>query len=232
VRTTLTIRVEDVDFDTQAAMLRLKGRNIAENAHVKLGAYHTIDVEANRKFTLTKSEWTSVDLDRIELATDPAKSADVAAVIMHEGLAHICLLTASMTVVRAKIDVTVPRKRKGGGPTSQHEKALNKFYDTVLQAVLRHINFDVVKAVIVASPGFVNQQFMDYANQFAVRNDIKLFLENKSKFVLAHASSGFKHALKEVLQEPSVQVQLANTKAAEEVIQPTYLILGFSLLRL
>lgn len=29
-------------------MLRLKGRNVEENPHVKMGAYHTIDLELNR----------------------------------------------------------------------------------------------------------------------------------------------------------------------------------------
>lgn len=51
----------------------MKGRNVEENQHVKMGAYHTIDVEANRKFTLKKTEWDSVALERIELATDPTK---------------------------------------------------------------------------------------------------------------------------------------------------------------
>lgn len=36
VRTTLTISVESVDFDTQACLLRLKGRNIEENEYVKV----------------------------------------------------------------------------------------------------------------------------------------------------------------------------------------------------
>lgn len=36
VRTTLTIRVESIDFDTQAQVLRLKGRNIEENQFVKV----------------------------------------------------------------------------------------------------------------------------------------------------------------------------------------------------
>lgn len=36
VRTTLTISVENIDFDTQACMLRLKGRNIEENQYVKV----------------------------------------------------------------------------------------------------------------------------------------------------------------------------------------------------
>lgn len=39
VRTTLTICVENIDFDTQACMLRLKGRNIVENQYVKVKVY-------------------------------------------------------------------------------------------------------------------------------------------------------------------------------------------------
>lgn len=38
VRTTLTIRVENIDFDTQACVLRLKGRNIEENQYVKVSS--------------------------------------------------------------------------------------------------------------------------------------------------------------------------------------------------
>ena len=35
----------------------------------------------------------------------------------------------------------------------------------VVQAILRHVNFDVAKAVLIASPGFVRQQFFDYMYQ-------------------------------------------------------------------
>ena len=36
VRTILTIAVEAIDFDTQACVLRVKGRNIEENQYVKV----------------------------------------------------------------------------------------------------------------------------------------------------------------------------------------------------
>lgn len=36
VRTTLTIKIEGIEFDTQACMLRVKGRNIQENQYVKV----------------------------------------------------------------------------------------------------------------------------------------------------------------------------------------------------
>ncbi|KAL1490746.1 hypothetical protein ABEB36_013393 [Hypothenemus hampei] len=215
IRTTLTITVENIDFDTQACMLRLKGRNIEENQYVKMGAYHTLDLELNRKFTLRKQEWDSVSVERIELACDPTKSADVAAVIMQEGLAHVCLITPSMTLVRAKIDVNIPRKRKGF--SQQHEKGLVKFYEQVMQAIIRHIDFDVVKCVLVASPGFIKDQFHEYMFQMAVKTDNKILIDNKPKFMLVHASSGFKHSLKEVLQDPAVISKISDTKAASEV---------------
>lgn len=215
VRTTLTIRVESIDFDTQAQVLRLKGRNIEENQFVKMGAYHTLDLELNRKFQLTKPEWDSIAIERVEMACDVTQSADVAAVIMQDGLAHVCLITASMTLVRSKIDVAIPRKRKGN--VQQHEKGLAKFYDAVIQGIIRHVNFEVVKCVLIASPGFVKDQFFEYMFQQAVKTDNKVLLDNKSKFMLVHSSSGFKHSLKEILQDPAVVAKMSDTKAAGEV---------------
>ena len=205
IRLTLTVTVESIDFDTQACKLRVKGRNIEENEHVKLGAYHTLDLEPNRKFTLTKTEWDTVSLERVELATDPSKSADVAAVVMQEGLANVVLISGSLTLVRAKIDISVPRKRRAA--VQQHEKALNRFFEAIVQAILRHVNFDIIKCVLVASPGFTKDQFFEYMVNVANKSsEGKVLLDNKSKFILVHSSSGFKHSLKEVLQEPALQV--------------------------
>ncbi|CAG0912752.1 unnamed protein product [Notodromas monacha] len=215
VRTTLTIQVEAIDFDTQACALRLKGRNTVENQYVKMGAYHTLDLEQNRKFTLFKVHWDSVAIERVDSACDPTQHADLAAVVMQDGLAFICLVTSAMTLVRNKVEVQIPRKRKGNA--QQHEKGLHRFYDTVIQGILRHVNFEVVKCVLIASPGFVKDQFYEYMMQQAMKSDNKVLLDNRGKFLLVHSSSGFKHALKEVLMDPVVTMKLADTKAAGEV---------------
>ncbi|XP_064180691.1 protein pelota homolog isoform X2 [Anguilla rostrata] len=215
VRTTLTVSVEAIDFDSQACQLRVKGTNIEENQYVKMGAYHTIELELNRKFTLAKKIWDSVVLDRIEQACDPAQKADVAAVVMQEGLANVVLVTPAMTLLRAKVEVTIPRKRRGS--CTQHDKALERFYEAVMQAILRHINFDVVKCILVASPGFVKDQFISYLFREAVRQDSKVLLENRPKFMLVHSSSGHKYSLKEILSDPAVTSRLSDTKAAGEV---------------
>ncbi|KAL1915550.1 uncharacterized protein VTP21DRAFT_6674 [Calcarisporiella thermophila] len=215
IRLTLTISVEEIDFDAQSRLLRINGRNVVENQYVKLGMYHTIDLELHRNFTLLKPEWDTIALERVEEACDITKQADVAAIVAQEGLANLVLLTQHMTIVRQRIEVPIPRKRKGS--VTNYEKGLQRFYEQIYQAILRHINFDIVKGVIIASPGFVKDQLYQYIFAEAVRTDNKLLLENKSKFLLIHCSSGHKHSLQEVMQDPSVQAKLADTKYASEI---------------
>eukprot|EP01087_Luapelamoeba_hula_P014034 TRINITY_DN4051_c0_g1_i1.p1 TRINITY_DN4051_c0_g1~~TRINITY_DN4051_c0_g1_i1.p1 ORF type:complete len:460 (-),score=122.06 TRINITY_DN4051_c0_g1_i1:26-1405(-) len=215
LRLTLTIHVEKIVFEADSGLLRVSGPNRSENPHVKMGAYHSIDLEMNRKFTLTKAYWDSITLQRITDACDPTKSADLAAVVMSEGLAYICLITKSMTLVRGKIELTIPRKRKGS--SALHDKALDRFFDMIMQGILRHVDFNVVKCIIIASPGFTKDQFFEYMNNVALSKDIKSIKDNKGKFILAHSSSGEKHALNEVLADPSLVDRLSETKAAGEV---------------
>ncbi len=117
-----------------------------------MGAYHTIDLELNREVTIYKSEWDKIAIRRIEDACDVSKSADVAAIVCQEGLASLCLLTQHMNILVQKITLTIPRKRMGS--TAQHDKALDRFFTQVYDAMLKHVDFTIVKALILASPGF------------------------------------------------------------------------------
>ncbi|KAI8988204.1 protein pelota [Mycotypha africana] len=215
VRMVLTITVESVDFDPIVGHLRINGKVSSENPHVKMGSYHTIDLEMNRNFTLFKPEWDIIALERIEDACDITKQAEVTAIVCQEGLANICFLTPNMTIVRQRIESPIPRKRRGS--STKHDKSLLRFYEQIYQGINRLIHFDVVKAVIIASPGFVRDQVYDYIFDQAVKTENKVLLENKSKFLLIHSSSGHKHALTEVLKDPAIQAKLADTKAAREV---------------
>ena len=49
---------------------------------MKLGAYHTIELEIQRTFQLHKAVWDALDLERIKESCDPAASADLAAVLI------------------------------------------------------------------------------------------------------------------------------------------------------
>lgn len=214
VRLSLTITVERVDFDSNSCVLRLSGRNSEENRHVKIGAYHTLDLELNQVFSIEKDIWDVIHLERIETSSDPSKKADVAAVVMTCGLAHVCLVTSHMTITRARIDMNIPRTRAGN---SDHRKAMARFYEAVYQAIVRHVNFEQIKCLLLGSPGFVKDDFFEFLNLEAVRREQRDLIENKSKFVLVHASSGHKRAVEEILSQPAVQTRLADTKASDEI---------------
>lgn len=55
----------------------MKGRNVEENQYIKMGAYHTVDLELNRKFTIFKEQWDSVTIERVETACDPAAVSSI-----------------------------------------------------------------------------------------------------------------------------------------------------------
>jgi protein pelota len=125
------------------------------------------------------------------------------------------LVTGALTITKARIDVNIPKKRTGY--TSQQTKANTKFMEAMYQAILRHVDFTQIKCVVLASPGFVKDDFYKYLLQESVRRDDRVLIEHKSKFVLCHASSGHKHALEEVFANPQILHQLTETKVAREV---------------
>eukprot|EP01036_Dinobryon_divergens_P030536 gene30536-39794_t len=142
----LTIEVVKVEFDAEQCSLRLNGINRKENEHIKLGQHHTIELELNRPVHIHKENWDSVDLDVLEDAGDPTKKAEIAAVVLQEGLASICLVKSSLTKVCAKIERTMPKKKEGN---KSHSVAMNKFFEDIYQAMKNNINFDFVKVVLV-----------------------------------------------------------------------------------
>ncbi|KAJ3361618.1 hypothetical protein HDU91_003827, partial [Kappamyces sp. JEL0680] len=222
----LTIVVDTIFFDVQVNALRVNGKNAVENKYVKMGAYHTLDLELHRPFTITKESWDVIHLERIDASCDVGKRADIGAVILQEGLAQICLVTENMTVVRQRIEANVPKKRRG--TTTDHDKGLVRFFDQVYQGICQHIDFDVIKVLVIASPGFYKESLFKYIVDEALRNQFKPLLDNRSKIILVHANSGHKHALGEVLQDPGIQSRLSDTKYAKEMaaLETFYRILG------
>ena len=216
VHMTLSISVTALDFDTQASQLHVSGRITEETKYTKVGQFHTLDLELNRNFTLEKKEgWDSVARGLVREACDPVKSADVWAVVMQEGLANIAVLTGQRTVHRHKIEVGVPKKR-GVGKQADHDKALERFFQTVLDTLLRHLDLSDPKPILLASPGFTAQGFLKFYTDYATRTANKALLEMRKEFVVVHSASGYMQALDEVLKSPEVLARLKDTKFARE----------------
>ncbi|RFU35156.1 hypothetical protein B7463_g1252, partial [Scytalidium lignicola] len=215
VHITLLIRVTSIDFDPQAGQLHVSGRVAEENKWVKVGAYHTLDLELQRNFTLEKSEgWDSIALDVVREAIKQDKEGTVPAVVMQEGLANICLITEHQTILKQRIESGIPRKRSGR--SAEHDKGLEKFYQVTLETLTRHVDITLPRPLLLASPGFTAAGFQKYIIDEATRTGNKALLANKSNFIVVHCSSGHVHSLNEILKSPEVLSKLKDTKYARE----------------
>ncbi|ODV90620.1 hypothetical protein CANCADRAFT_108508 [Tortispora caseinolytica NRRL Y-17796] len=210
----LAIRVVKSAFDGEVCELHLNGQIVEANQYVKLRSFHTLDIEANKSLSIYKDEWDQIDLETINNATNIATKAQVGAVALHEGLAHVCLLTEHLTVVKGRLEVNIPRKRRGS--SEQHDKSLTRFYDNVFQMMRRIFDLSVLKVIIIASPGFVGQGLLKRIETNSLNLNDKEWIRAKEKILIVHTSTGHLSALNEALKTPEIVSQLADTQFAQE----------------
>jgi protein pelota len=196
VHTNLTIRVTKLDFDSSAAQLHVSGTITVENPYVKLGGYHTLDLELQRPFTIEKGDgWDSIALEQLKDSLDSKKRATIWAVIMEEGKANICY--------------------------TDQTKALTRFhkllYDTLARAMdLSNTPLDNIPPLLLASPGFAAQNFLTYIKGQAQTQGGKLLSALIAKITVTHSSSSNLSALAEVMKSPAITSKLSDSKFSRE----------------
>ena len=222
VQAKFTISAEKLEFDAQTAELRVLGSITEETPYASLGQRQTLTLEPGRDFTITKDHWDSVARNTLQESLELRgrnTGRQAYAVIMEEGFAHVCILLFERTVKRQTVDVQIPKKRNakaGKAATSGHEKGKEKFYQVLMETMLRHISLDDSLPILLASPGFVAQGFLKYVLDCATRDNNKALLKARDQFIVVHSSSGHLYALNEVLRSPEVAVRLKDTKFTNE----------------
>lgn len=209
----LRLRVQSVDYAPSDEVMRVSGKTTQQHEHVPNQSFHTAEVQLHKKLTLAKAEWDAVSVRLVAEALLIERRAEVGAVVLEEGVAHLCLVTDNMTVLRNKIERLIPKKGRDG---SSHDRSMAKFLELVLQTVLRNFDFDKLKVVVLALPGFTAAALEQAIVAAAVAADNKSVLKNRGKLLVAHSSTGYLQGLEEVLQDPGVQRSLADTKFARE----------------
>lgn len=215
----LTILVQSVDFDPLGE-LRLGGINKTESDYVRMNAHHTLSVRVDsgpQDVVVVKEIWDSMCDDRVEEACNQEAKADTVALVMDYGTASVCLVTPTLMVTRQKIETHIPKKLRSG---SSRDESITKFFGLVLDALLTHTNFELVKVILVCSPGTVREEFMNFAFEQAQRADagpLRALLLNKAKLLPVKVSSGHKSAINEALADRIVMQRMEQTKSAEDV---------------
>lgn len=195
----INLTVEKATFSRSMNELRISGVVAIGNEDVPSGVHHTFSVNENDILTIQKSEWLKYQLEKIDDACNESypKIVMVAfdreeayfAVLGRDG----CRQLSSIKGKVAKKDVEV----KGDG----------KFYSEIVSQLKEYVKrFDSPK-VIVASPSFWKDYFMD-----AIKDD-----DIKNKIVLSNCSSVGKSSFTEILKRDEIKTALKQDRISKEI---------------
>ena len=209
----LTICIEEMDYSPEC--IRFRGKNKSPNEYVAIGQYQTDEIGINSFFTLYKNYWDEMHLETLKKATDVTQTSEVVAVLMDEGIANLFYLSNTQTINKGKINMSIPKKRNG---STQHDKGREKFFKHILEQFLKNINFENIKVIIIASPGFTQEDFRKYMEGEIENNKEYTSLKNNlKKIIYTHSSSAFKHSLEEILSKPEVKKNIKDVKCVDDV---------------
>ncbi|KAL7247958.1 hypothetical protein ACSBR2_002793 [Camellia fascicularis] len=208
VNINLEIKVTAIDYSKGSSVLRVRGKNRVVNEHVHAGSFHTLELEKNKEFTLEKKVWDTKAMETMEDGHDGVVGYDLGVVLMEEGLAHVFLVgNNSVSKHCAKIVERVDPKT-----------GLNKFFESVLCAFMKHIDWNMVRCAVIGSPGKIKAEFRQYILSEAQRSSKLKSIENKkSCILLANTNSGKENCLNEVLHNITVTNFIRDIKATVEI---------------
>lgn len=165
MRIILAVKVEKMDVELSASCpsLRLNGRNVKESEWVKLGAYHTLDVEPGRWLKITKpGGWDGLTKHALWQAADPTNKTDIAVIALDDdGNALLGSFipennnnsskTSNSDAFSVRVDKRVSVKQPKRKIGSEVERAQNKFFGLTVEGIRESMDLARIRAVILAA---------------------------------------------------------------------------------
>lgn len=148
----LTIKVIGLEFQPFTSRLRIRGIVVEgpEKFGVK-GKHHTLNVDVGTVLTITKDTWPDYIIKKLESVTRARESIllialdyDDAAIgiLGHQGLRILCEIAS----------------RLPGKDSDQFQRVLVNYLKKVSDEALKYVNRYGVKAIIIASPGYLKNE--------------------------------------------------------------------------
>ena len=99
-----------MDYEPSDEVMRIRGKTTEQSEYVPNQSYHTAEVQLNKTLKINKPEWDDVLYGIVLEASLVEKKAEVGAVVLQEGVAHLCLVTENMTVSETRLKRPFPAK--------------------------------------------------------------------------------------------------------------------------
>jgi protein pelota len=224
VTVNITISVTGTSYDAHTGTLRVSGQNATENGHVPLGAAHSIDVQMNSAVRVGKvGRWDSVAEDMLREALSPERAGEggIAAIVMDERVANICLITPNRTLLKVRVAAEQSKKAEATKKSTPSRIAAtagtNPYYAKVLTTLLRNFDFSSPRPLILASPGFTAANVKNYlAGMTTTEHDSKFFKAQAREVRVVATSSGSLHGLNAVMNGAEMRTAMEGMRFAQE----------------
>ncbi|SCW02601.1 LAFE_0F10176g1_1 [Lachancea fermentati] len=218
----LRLKIISSDFEPQHEFLRYKGVTTVDdsgkaNIDVPIGKFFSFTVDYKYPFTLIKEDFNSYVSKLLNDSCNVEGRSDIAAVVLQEGISHICLLSSFTTILKNKVEYSLPKKKRSTDIAKFDEKT-EKFYKATYNSMKRHFDFDKLKLIILCSPGFYAKTLFEKVLEYAQAEQEKTILNNRSKFLVAHCSTGYLQGIDEVLKNPAYASKLQDAKNSKEAL--------------
>lgn len=149
-RVKLSLRVKKVEFQEFANKLRILGE-IEKGPDS--GEHHTINLDENSKFTLTK-EWKSDHLDRLEEAKKASKRPKVLLVALDDETATFGLVRQYGLEELSEINSATSGKMY----ESDRKSTETEYYRKICSGIENYVEEEGIPSVIIAGPGFTKKE--------------------------------------------------------------------------
>lgn len=190
----LAITVEEVEFKEKT--LRISGRTAEEKEDVPKGSYHTISLEVGSSAGIVKESWQKYQLKRLEMAAK--KQPKTLILVLDREEALFALLKSQGYEVLTQLKGKVAKKGV--------ETATSNFYKELSEKLEDYDERYRPEAIIVASPAFWKEDFMEEVSDENIRK----------KIFTAGCSSVGKNAIEELLKRSELGEVLKQHRASEE----------------
>ena len=136
---TLKLKILSNEFDMKDEYLRYKGVTVIDetgkaNIDIALGKFLSFSIVYSHPLTIYKHHFNKYAEKLLKEACEMENKSDTAAVVLQEGISHVCLLTSSSTIMKQKVQFTLPKKKSATDIVKFDDK-VESFYKATYEAM-------------------------------------------------------------------------------------------------
>jgi protein pelota len=164
---------------------------------------------------LTKQHWDQFTLEQVQEAANPLANATVAAVLLQTGVANVCVVGRNCTRIVDHLEKATPKLKKVGG-SEKVSVAKRALFERAAASLSEKVELGTMKVVIVASPGFLAREFVQFLRENAPKFPGVQPAFQANKFIEATVPNAYLDSLEDLLMQPEMEAHVQDMRAVRQ----------------